>query len=471
MNRDLHPGRMPIGRVMLYALILAAILAAAVLLLPPGLVRLAAMALLLIPFVLIVFDRPGWIFYMLLFLSFSNIYIFFPLPVVKLTVLALIALFAVSVVKGRGVVVHDLPFTMMMAAFFLLTFQSIVFARDAGSSMMRFGYLARYMIYLFFLVQFSRTRRELMYVLAAIVCGGAVDCFMPFIVPPPETMASLSLLWSQAVLRFEGYNGEANMFAFSLNFLIPLQLFLFIRLRRPWFLRPLILAATGGTVFVLFLSFSRGAFVGLVVLFMALLFIERRNKAILVTGLALLVAGGILAPAAYWDRIGSLVEVGNSMTEDTSILSRLYTMKVAVILGLKNPVFGIGLENFLFYVNRFIPFGNVVHNSLLQVLAEIGVIAFGLVVAMIVYNYRIIMSLTRRKDDREAAQMGRILFVQQTAVIANSMFLPVAFDMVFLFALILPSIARRVYGDPGIRIPDRAGGGVVIAGEGPSAGR
>ncbi len=452
MKKDFHPQKIRTGRMTALAFILMALVSAAMILLPAGLVRLSVMAFLLIPPMLLIFDRPEWLFHLLLFLIFSNLHIFSDLPTIKLTSILLIATFAVSVLRGRDVVVHDLGFTMLIAAFYLLAFQSMSFARDIDSSLMRFEIFTRVMIYLFFIVQFARTRRQLLLMLVVIVCGGIVDSFMPFIVPPPEAKADLSLMWNQAVYRYEGYNGEANRFAFTLNFLIPLQFFLFARLRRPWFLRPLILAAIGGSMFVLFLSFSRGGFLGLVFLFLALLFIERRNKAILMTGLALVAAGAILAPAAYWERIGSIAEIGNRMTDDTSILSRLHTMKIAFVLGLKNPVFGIGIENFLFYVNRSIPFGNFVHNSLLQVFSDLGLIAFTVVVSMIVYNFRIILFLARKKEDPEAALMGRILFIQQVAVVVNSMFLPVAFHMVFLLTLILPSIARYVYG----RSPDES---------------
>jgi len=235
------------------------------------------------------------------------------------------------------------------------------------------------------------------------------------------------------------------MFAFSLNFLIPVFFFLFARFRKPWFIRPLAIAAIGGSIFVLFLSFSRGGFLGLAFMFMALVVIERRNKYLITAVIVLLLTGVIVAPAVYWERMSSILHAGASMSEDFSVLSRLETIRISLILGIKNPIFGIGIGNFLFYASRYIAFSDVVHNSLLQIFSDLGLTAMAVILALIFYNFTILKKLIRLRNDPEAAQVGRILFIQHIAVLANSMTMPAAFHLVFWITLLFPTVAWFAY--------------------------
>lgn len=438
-------GRIDRARLAVILSVCAVALAAAFIFLPSGLIRLSLMGLVALPAAFILFDKPEWIFFILIALVFSSIHIFFSLPVVKMVTLLLIISFMVSVLAGRKIAVHDIRFFMLTAAFLIVVFQSMIFARDIGSSLSRIAQYSRYIVFLFFMIQFSRSKEGLTKVLIVIAIASLASNFLPFLLPLPEDHADLSLMWGQGVYRYEGYASEANMFAISQNFLIPILLFLFARFKKPWFMRPLILAFIVGTVFVLILSFSRGGFIGLVVLFVSLMIVERRNRGVMLTCIGIIVAGAILAPAAYWERIGSLVEIGNTMTEDTAILSRLFTMKIAVMLGLSNPLFGIGIENFLFYVTRYVPFANVVHNSILQIFAALGFPGLILISWLMIYNLKVTKRLISGLAGPEGAMLGRMLLVQQLAVFVNSMFLPVAFDLVFWFTLGLPAIAYCAY--------------------------
>ncbi len=429
------------GRLALVVIVLVVFAAVALVLLPRGLVRLIIVGIFLLPILMILFDHPKWSFYFLLTLLFSNIFIFFHFPLVRMSALLLIASWGVAVLMGRKIIIHDRRLFFLAAAFFLFSFQSMIFARDIGSSIFRMDYFLSTLISLFLIVQFSRSRDEFFMVLLVLSLGSLISNFLPFLVPPPEKYADLSLIWGQALLRYEGYLREPNMFAFSLTFLIPILFILFVRLRRPWFARPVIAVVTAGTVFVMVLSFSRGAFVALTAMFLTLLIVERRNKSVLFTGLAMMAVGALLAPPVYWERIASLVEIGNSMTEDTAILSRIYTMKIAVILGIRHPLFGIGIENFLFHAARYTSFPNFVHNSILQVFSDLGIPALIVYLWIMTYTLRVTRGLMNLKEDPEAAQIGRLLFVQQVGVFVNSMFIPVAHHMILWLTMLLPTIA------------------------------
>jgi O-antigen ligase len=429
------------GRLALVIIVLSVFAAASFLFLPRGLVRLAIVGIFILPVLMILFDQPKYSFYLFLGLLFSNIFIFFNFPLVRMVSLLLMASWGLAVLMGRKIVIHDRRIFFLTAAFFLFSFQSMILARDIGSSIFRMNYFMDTLVYLFLIIQFSRTRDEFFMVLLVISLGCMITNFLPFLVPPPEKYADLSLIWGQALLRYEGYLREPNMFAFSLSFLIPILFILFARLRRPWFARPVIALASAGTVFVMVLSFSRGAFVALTAMFITLMIVERRNRSVMFAGLAMIVAGALFAPAVYWDRIGSLVEIGNNMTEDTAILSRIYTMKIAIILGIRNPLFGIGIENFLFHAAKYTSFGNFVHNSILQVFSDLGIPALVVYIWIMIYNLRVTKALMNLGGDPEAAQIGRLLLVQQVGVLINSLFIPVSHHLILWLTMLLPTLA------------------------------
>ncbi len=442
-----HPGEGPLGnkKTALIIGILAAVLAASALLLPPGLVRLAIMGLIATPFAFFLFDRPIFLCYFLIFLLFSNLYLFTDFPVLRLLSVFLILSFTVACVKGRKVIVHDRIFFFLVCATLLFAFQSMALARDIDSSFYRIDLFVRYLIYIFFVIQFSTDRKNFIILLCVLAFAGLLSSFLPLVVSLPEKYSDLSFMWEEGVFRYEGFEREANMFAFALNFMIPILLFLLMKFRRPWFVRPVVALIIGGSVFVLYLSFSRGGFVGLVFMLVALLFVEKKNKAVIITGLTMMILAGLLAPALYWDRISSIFDIGSGITSDYSILSRIETMKIALILGFKNPFFGIGIENFLFYISRHAAFSDVVHISFLQIFSDLGVAAVAVVIAIVIRNFMSIKKMIDYRTDPEVSRIGRFLFIQQVAVLANSLTLPVAYHLVFWFTLSLPSIAAYAF--------------------------
>ncbi|MBN2183795.1 MAG: O-antigen ligase family protein [Candidatus Krumholzibacteriota bacterium] len=432
-------------KIIFLMIILIVLLVAAAVLLPPGLVRIAMIGLLVMPFIFFLFDKPVFQLYFLIFFLFSNLHLFFEIPVIRLIAVFLIISFATACVKGRQVIVHDKIFFLLVGAMALFAFQSMALARDIDSSIYRINFFFRYLIYIFFVIQFSTTRKEFITLLCVMAFAGVLSSFLPLVVSLPEKYADLSFMWEEGVFRYEGFEREANMFAFALNFLIPILLFLFMKFRKPWFIRPVMMALIGGAIYVLYLSFSRGGFIGLAFMFFALLVIERKNKVVVLTGLLLIITAGMLAPSLYWDRITTILDVGSGINKDFSILSRVETMKIALIVGFKNPLFGIGIENFLFYVSRHAAFSDVVHNSMLQIFSDLGWMALAVLSTIIINNFRVIRKMIDSKNDPELSQIGRFLLVQQVAVLVNSLTLPVAFHMIFWFALSLPTIAAYAY--------------------------
>jgi O-antigen ligase len=422
----------------------AAILVCLAIFLPFRFVRLIIMGVLAIPFGVFLIERPSWLFYAIVFILFSNVDIFFPPRLFTLVLIMQIAALVVALVNGRRFVSPDRTFAVLVSVFLLLAFQSMAFAHDMDSAWGGISNFVKVLINVLLVMQFVRTRHEFIKFLVVILISTIVTNFLPLLVPPPDYYTSKTLIWETGVLRYEGYMLEANFFAFHQIFFIPLLLFLFARFSRPRLLRPFLLVVLAATIFVLSLSFSRGGFVSLLAILLVLLVMERKNHAVLYTGLLMIVIAGIAAPAIYWDRIKSLFEVGEYLTSDYAILIRIETIKVALMLGLKNILFGVGIHNFIYNAARYIPYAKVVHNAFLQIFAELGLPGLVVMMAILAYNFRILVRMSG-SPDRDTAQLGRILIVHQIAVFLNSMFLPTAYNILLWLTMALPSIARSVY--------------------------
>ena len=424
-----------------------ALVTAAALLVPSGAIRLALMALIALPAMLFLISKPEYILVIILFLRFTNFDLFLPMRLYMPLVLLLVASIVAVWLDGRKIEMKDRLLTVLLIAFILIAFQSMAFAEKFPTSIDTFESLVGVILVIGAIVLLVDSRKYFLTFLVVLTVGTLISDFLPLIVPPPDEFASKTLIWGEGVLRYEGYQMEANIFAFHQIFIIPILLFLLARFDRPRFLRPLILAALAGSVFVLMLSFSRGGFVGLILILAVLLVVERKNKALMMVALSGAVILLIAAPALYWDRINSLYEAARHVSQDHAILVRVRTLKVAAILGFENPVFGVGIGNFIYQSGRFLPYTKVVHNAFLQIFAELGLPGMAIVTTILIRNFLIIRSMMRSKLSRERARLGRFLMVQQVAVAVNATFIPIGYEFIFWLWLTIPSLADLAYSE------------------------
>lgn len=451
------------GRKLLLLVVLPAALAAAgVVLLPPGLLRLAAMAVLAIPALVLALDRPELAFYLLVIVLFSNLDLFLSFRLYRAVLALAILGLCLAVANGRRIVGHHSLLLALAAAFTICAVQSLVVARDYDPAIAQLVEFLKTLFAVAIAFQFARDRAEFRRFVLVLAVAILLNDFVPLVVKPPSMIGALSMVWEQGVFRYEGFTYEPNQFALLQLFLVPLLVYLAVAYRR----RPLVSAffsvSVAACVVVLALSFSRGGFVGLGVLAAALFFLERRNKRVLFAGLALLVAAAAIAPAVYWDRIESMLSFVRGERFDFSIYTRVETMKEALRLGVRHPLFGVGIDNFIYALGSAMPYRMIVHNTFLQVFADLGAVALAAFAGVIVCNFLVIGRLMRRADP-EGARLGRLLCVQHLAVLTGALFIPVAYDPFFWFLLALPAIADYCWRDAPLTVPGRRAAGSTSA--------
>lgn len=447
--------------VLLVVLPLVCVVALAIVVLPQSLVGLALTLLLAVPVAFVLIDRPGLVFYVLVIILFSNLDIYAPFRLYRFVVVFTIVSFALAITNGRRIVSHHPLVITLVAAFAIIAFQSLSVAREYDMGVRKLVALLKVLVVLWIVMQFVGNRRELRRFLLVLAAGILMADFLPFIVHPPARFGSFSMLWNRGVVRYEGFVFEPNTFAMFQIFLIPILVFFAGTVQKSRIARLLFLVSTLASISVLILSFSRGGFVGLVCLVVTLLIVERSNKPLFFSGVALLTAGILVIPGVYWDRVRSLFDFASRGTSDVAIMTRIETMRAAFKLGISNPFLGVGIDNFMSRAARFNPFPLTVHNTPLQILSELGIIALAVFIGIVACNIAIIRRMMARRDNPEAARLGRALLMQHVAMLATTMFLPGAYEMIFWFMLALPSMAEYAY-DRGERM--ESGGALVPSG-------
>jgi putative inorganic carbon (HCO3(-)) transporter len=192
--------------------------------------------------------------------------------------------------------------------------------------------------------------------------------------------------WQQGDALVEGFRthwrglyGDPNRLAMSLVAVLPFALYGAMtartRLRRAGFAG---VAAAQIAAIVLTHSRSGAVAAALAALLVLLRAPGARARGALVAA-ALAVGIAIAAPSSFWERQASIADY----REDASVAGREHAWKVLGVIVDERPLTGVGAGAFLSAWDRYAPLeagGHryVAHNILLEIVGDLGVIAFGL---------------------------------------------------------------------------------------------
>jgi probable O-glycosylation ligase (exosortase A-associated) len=207
---------------------------------------------------------------------------------------------------------------------------------------------------------------------------------------------------------FQGPGGlllDNNDFSLAMVMNLPFLFYLSMEEKDPrvrMFLR-IVAVLTVATVVA---THSRGGFLALAIVYFAIT-MKSKHKAL---GLSAAFVAAILfllfIPAEYVERLKTITDL-----KETSAASRLLSWKTALAMIKSNPIFGVGLGNFLSENFRYAPIKehillrgfykpHVAHNSYLQIWAESGTLAFIVfmsLLAVTLYKLRSLMKGSRRE--------------------------------------------------------------------------
>jgi O-antigen ligase len=341
--------------------------------------------------------------------------------------LALSWLAAVASRKGarRAFVTAHPLFAAVLAFFLTWTLLSLTWAGSIGDGVQS---VTRYVLSAFlFLIVFTaiRRRRHVEWLIGAFVVASLLSAAYGFVTPPDASLGESE--------RLAGTLGDSNALAAVLVAGVVLSLALAYELRRKPLIRVSLLVIAALCLLCNFLTLSRGGLIALgVAMVAAILFGGRWRTAAI--GLSVLAAASafvffaFLATPAQTERVTSFG--GGSGRTD------LWTVGWRMVEA--HPLTGVGAGNFqaesihyliapgaLHRTDLILNTQHVAHNTYLQVLSELGVVALVPFLAILVFALWCLLAAARAFRDRGEDGMeviARATFVGLAGILAADFF-------------------------------------------------
>lgn len=329
----------------------------------------------------------------------------------------------------------------LLAALWLVFLTSTIFAIMPDRAWEQLVKVSKIFLFIFLSMMYFQDRKRLRYLF--IVIAFSIGFY--------GIKGGIFALVTGGVFRVygpgAGFFSSNNSIGLALNTILPILFFLAREetnhLKRLAYRVSFWLCAIG----VLF-TYSRGAFLGLIVV-MGLLYLKSRRVLVAIAGFALLymVATPYL-PERWTARMGTI-----ETHQDTSAQNRLIALEVAWKLALDNPILGAGfwgLANRLTYAQYGYALSTSAHNLYLDVLADHGFPGFIIYVSLFGSCFWELSRLKRRaaRDPAQAWVVNWCLMLQASliAYLGNGVFQSAAYaDLHFQLAACV--VLLRVVAD------------------------
>lgn len=264
----------------------------------------------------------------------------------------------------------------------------------------------------------------------------------------------------ESTARIAGPIGDPNFYAQVMLVVLPLAL------DRLWNSRSQIGRIVAGVslvavVLTVLFTFSRGAFVAMVIV-LAIMFVGRRIHPLAYVATPLVFAALFqFAPANYTERLSTLIDFlpgqAEEGTADTSFRGRSSEAMAAVMMFRDYPLLGVGVGN---YNVRYLEYSRVIgldgrlanrsaHSLYLEIAAErglFGLIAFGILIGVMFYNIYYTLRDLNRNGQEDLGGLVKALGAGLAGYMITSIFLHDSFPRYFWLlvgiCLALPRIAR-----------------------------
>jgi len=245
--------------------------------------------------------------------------------------------------------------------------------------------------------------------------------------------------------RGGGIFGNSNDMALFLVTLVPITAALLVGTRNV-LLKVLGIVCAVLMVLATVLTYSRGAFLGLVIGigFMLWKISPQRRWAMMLLGAVLIAGILVLAPGGYGRRLASIVvpsldPVGSADARRGELMRSLY-------VAMRHPLLGIGMGN---YQSNMSYHGLVTHNAYTQVAAEMGAIALVCYTMFIVAPFRKLGQMVREMLGPGIPSSSYYLAVglqaSMLAYLVASFFASVAYLWYVYYLVAYAVCLRRIY--------------------------
>ncbi len=204
----------------------------------------------------------------------------------------------------------------------------------------------------------------------------------------------------------------------------------------------------------IFISNSRGGTLGLISVLIWMSFQglrEFRWKMVGVIGIIFILSAGIIfgtkAGKMCGQRMGTMK---NYQQDEGSAMKRIYLWQAGIEMIKDRPIFGVGMENFIFTFPEYNPYleAQSPHSTYIQFGSECGIPGLGLYFVLLIFHFKTIFDIRRKLDKNSfdaykclALESGMIGHMINSIVISKAYFEPVYW--MIMFGAILKSLVKE----------------------------
>jgi O-antigen ligase len=340
-------------------------------------VKLGAVAAVGLGGATLLFVRPRWGLWLLVFYVYAGLAFYFPFNMSGLISMVVIAAVALDLVLGAENRLEDPLFWYANAIFLLIAIGSMVWAKSPKLSLVEIWNYLKMVGFAYVIVHLVRTPQHLRTLMVMVFAGALATVILGVmnLVLGIQSVGDNYIRGSEYMLRFMGTHENPNRAAAFMCTAVPMGLF-FVKQARPalkpfWILGVLIL------VVAIYATFSRSVAFPLAMITTAVFLREVKSRRSFVLVVVLLAGAALLTPKVWWERVLGLGAAFQTTTLDWSVYTRLMALHTAWEMFLNHPLTGIGIGNFIVAAAYKVFLRIVVHNTYLEILVGTGI--FGLV--------------------------------------------------------------------------------------------
>ncbi|WP_209005462.1 O-antigen ligase family protein [Steroidobacter agaridevorans] len=298
---------------------------------------------------------------------------------------------------------------------------------------------------------FSEMLKFMPFILSLLICVNSIERLRTFVKFYVGVMVYVSLYaMTHGGMGSGNYFADENDVSLYINMVIPFCYFLFLIEEKKWTKVFYGTALMIGLLTVV-ISFSRGGFVGLVIMFFIVWLVSPRK---MVTVVAILFLGTIVyfyAGETYLNEMGTVTD-----TKESTAKARLNSWASGLDMFLDNPL-GVGGNNFQvrfpeYQGDRFNRgmWGRVAHSLWFTLIPETGIFGIVIYLRLLIYNLKDARAIrTRRKvlsgDDRYLNAMSIAFLASLAGFFASASFISVLYypHYWYLTAMIVATVRIR----------------------------
>lgn len=343
-----------------------------------------------------------------------------------------------DLIPGLGLI-RPAMLVMLVLIFFLIKHQKLVVMR-AKQIRMIWYFIALLSLYIPFArnnyyayATFTQMLKYMPFILSVLVCVDSIErlrSFMKFYVGVMVYVAVFAL--THGGMGSGNYFADENDVSLYIDMVIPFCYFLFLIEQKKGTKLFYAVSLLIGLLTVV-ISFSRGGFVGLVLMFFIVWLVSPRK---MVTVFAILILGSVVylyGGDRYRHEMGTVTD-----TKESTANARLMSWASAWDMFLDNPL-GVGGNNFQvrfpeYQGNRFSRgmWGRVAHSLWFTLIPELGVVGIVIYFRLLFYNLRDSFALrSKRKDlsddERYLSAMGIAFLASMAGYFSAGSFISVLY--------------------------------------------